>query len=193
MTISDRDRRALTLLAGAVAVTAIVWFWPQPSVEVVGAPANDAASAALQLDRARAEAALVNVREQSLAAARADLARLEKGLIAAETLPQAQAQLVQIVRRVARAQAPAPVEVRSTEFGSARPYGDSYAEILLAANFECQIDQLVNLLSDLAAQPELLAVDELHISAKNDKQKSMTVRLTVAGLARGSLLRKVGA
>lgn len=193
MTVSDRDRRALTLLAGAAAVAAIVRFWPQPSVEVVGAPANDAASAALQLDRARAEAALGNVREQSLAAARADLARLEKGLIAAETLPQAQAQLVQIVRRVARAQAPAPVEVRSTEFGSARPYGDSYAEILLAANFECQIDQLVNLLSDLAAQPELLAVDELHISAKNDKQKSMTVRLTVAGLARGSLLKKVGA
>jgi len=193
MTISDRDRRALLFLAGAVAVTAIVWLWPQPSVEVVGAPASDAPSAALQLDRARAEAALSTAREQSLDAARADLARLEKGLIAAETLPQAQAQMVQIVRRVARAQAPSPVEIRSTEFGSARPFGDSYAEVLLSANFECQIDQLVNLLSDFAAQPELLAVDELHITAKNDKQKSMTVRLTVAGLARAALLKKVGA
>ena len=76
-----------------------------------------------------------------------ELAEREKGVIQAETLPQAQAQLMQVVRRIPAAQAP-PIEIRSVEVGQARPLGDDYGEISVPMSFECRIEQLVNLLAD---------------------------------------------
>ncbi len=190
MTMTERDRRALLILGGALVVMAIFYFWPEPKVNVVGG-ASDVKSAATRLDRVRREAALLPVREESKQKTAAALAQLEKGLIAADSAPQAQAQLLQIVRRVAKLQSPG-FDIKQNQFGQVRPYGTDYAQVLLTISMDFQIEQLVNLLSDLASQPELLALEDLHISATNNKQKSIPVQMTISGLTKGSLLKIQG-
>lgn len=191
MTMTERDRRALLILGGALVVMAIFYFWPDPKVEVVGGGTSDVKSAATRLDRVRREAALLPVREESKQKTAVALAQLEKGLIAADSAPQAQAQLLQIVRRVAKLQSPG-FDIKQNQFGQVRPYGNDYAQVLLTISMDCQIEQLVNLLSDLASQPELLALEDLHISATNNKQKSIPVQMTISGLTKGSLLKIQG-
>ena len=45
-----------------------------------------------------------------------------------------------------------------------------------------RIDELVNLLATLSAQPETIATDEVRFGMANAKQKTMPVRLTVSGI-----------
>lgn len=186
MNLSERDRRALILLVSALAVMAAIYFWPEPSVEVVGSQASTVDAAAARLDRVRQEAAQRGVREEALKASRASLAAIEKGLLAGESAAQVQAQLLQVFRRVARAQSPA-LDIRQTQFGPVRPYGE-YGQVTLTASMDCQIEQLVNLIADLSAQPELLALEELHVSQGNAKQKTIGVQMIVAGLTNRALL-----
>jgi hypothetical protein len=181
MNLSERDRRALILLGAALAVMSAIYFWPEPQVEVVGATANSVEQAAARLDRVRQEAAQLQVREEALSRSRAELAEIEKGLLTGESAAQIQAQLLQVFRRVARSQSPA-LDIKQSQFGRIQPFGD-YAQVTLTATMECHIEQLVNLMADLAAQPELLALEELHVNAANAKEKTIGVQLVVAGLA----------
>ena len=126
-------------------------------------------------------AATVPAKQEIAAKASAELATREKGLLAADTAPQAQAQLIQIVRRVGAVEAP-PIEIRATELGAIRPFGDAYGEATVSVQIECRIDQLINLLASLASQPELVSASDVRINATNVKDKTVTVRLTVSGI-----------
>ena len=55
-------------------------------------------------------------------------------------------------------------------------------------SFEAGIEQLVNLLADLGAQPELLATSEIRIGQANGAQKLIPVRLTVSGIVPRKLI-----
>jgi hypothetical protein len=125
--------------------------------------------------------------EAALKAAQADLAAREKGLLQADTAPQAQAQLFQILRRVGRS-LPQPVEIRANEIGQAKSFGDDYGEVSVSVSFECGIEQLVNFLAELGAQPELLATSDLRLGAAREKDKILPVRLTVAGVVPRKLI-----
>ena len=73
--------------------------------------------------------------------------------------------------------------MRGTEFSQPRSFGDAYGEVAVSVSGECQIEQLVNLLADLANwQPQLLATSDLRIAAAKSKQKTVTVRMTVSGI-----------
>ena len=124
LAVTDRDKRALAILATAGLVTLLVYLWPQSNGTVSPVSGPGAAQVAeKRLARARELAAAVPGREEVLKRAAAELAEREKGLIQADTAPQAQAQLLQILRRVARNQAP-PVEIRNTDItGPVKPYG----------------------------------------------------------------------
>src|SRR5262249_38176088 len=104
----------------------------------------------------------------------------ERRVLQADTAAQAQAQLLQIVRRVAQSQNPV-VEVRGSEFGAVKALGD-YGEAPVSINVECGIEQLLNILSELTAQQELIAVNELRIYSANAKQKTNNVRLMVTAV-----------
>lgn len=188
MSMSERDQRALKLLGGALALAAVVYFWPDggSSPETVAA-AGDTAVLEKQLQKHRDLLMQVPDKQALLKQAQADLAVREKGLITADTAAQAQAQLFQILRRIGRSQNP-PIEIRANEIGSARPLGDAYGEASVTVSFECAIEQLVNLLADLGAQPEALATNEIHIGQANAPQKIIPVRLTVAGLVPRKLI-----
>jgi len=103
----------------------------------------------------------------------------EKGIIQAPTAQQAQAHLLETIRRVGKAE---QIEVRGGEFPELRPMGDDYGEASVSVNFECRIEELVNFLAALTAEPELLATDEIRIATANQKAKTVSVRLTLAGV-----------
>jgi hypothetical protein len=137
-----------------------------------------------------AEKLLTNLRKQAATApgkqavfnkVSVELADREKGLIKGDTAAQAQAQLVQVVREVARNQTP-PLEIKQVELGPPRAFGDAYGQVGLSVTVECRIDQLVNYLAFLSTQPEIITTEDIRFAGSNPKLKTNQVRLTIAGL-----------
>jgi len=177
--LSQRDRRALIVLAVSGAAFAAVWFWPQPSADA--ARQESVAQAEGRLTRLRRLAAAVPAREEIDQRVSAELARREAGLIIAETAPQAQAQLLQVVRRVAGAQSP-PLDIKGSEFSPVQPFGDAYGEVTVVISMECGIEQILNFIADLSKQPELIATSNLQFRQAQPKKKTVPVRITISGI-----------
>lgn len=186
MKLNQRDRRALALLAVGVVALAIYLLVSrdsgQPSVVVA---TGTIPAVEQRLSHARQLAATVEGKQQVLKQVKDELAAREKGIIQAETAPQAQAQLLEVVRRVARAQSP-PIEIGSVELQPASKLGD-YGEARVAVVFTCQIEDLVNLLADLTKQPEAIATSGLRITARDSSKKTISVRLIISGVVPRSL------
>lgn len=188
MKLSARDRRALLLLAVALAITGIVYVavpaeTPAPVTPLVG----DIPAAEKRLVRLRQLAASVPGKEELLRAVTAELESREKGIIRAETGAQAQARVLEIVRRAAKA-LPTPLEIRGIELGPIRPYGEDYGEAVVSVSLECRIEELLNLLAEIASQPEMIALGELRVSAGDAKKKTLNARVTVSGIVPRSLV-----
>lgn len=189
MTLQDREKKTI-IVSGVLAVLMIA-YWALTREEEVPGPVLPVATtipqAELQLKRMRELAASVPARQEILKQASADLAVREKGLIQADTAAQAQAQLVETLRKLGRTQQPA-INLRNSEIGPVKTYGDRYGEVTVSVNFEARIEQIVQLLSDVTAQKEIIGVNDVRIGAANPKEKIMPVRLTISGLVRRQLV-----
>jgi hypothetical protein len=183
MTLTPGFRRAMawTLVSG---ILSLVWtYWPdssQPAVAVAGAT-DSVAAAEKQLSKLREAAATVPQKQEIFKQVAGDLALREKGIINTDTAQQAQAQIIQVLRKLGHDENPR-VEIRTQEMGAVRPLGDIYGEVFVAVQIECGIDQLVNILVGLAARPELIASSELRVTSSNAKDKTIGVRLMVSGI-----------
>lgn len=184
--LSRRDRRALIILTGAATVFAAVWFWPQPSADAAVVK-EGVAQAERRLTRLRRLAAAVPAREEIDKRVSAELARRETGLINAETAPQAQAQLLQVVRRVAGAQSP-PLDIKNSELSPVQPFGDAYGEVTVSITTESGIEQILNFIADLSKQPELIATSNLQFRQAQPKKKTVPVRITISGIVPKNLV-----
>jgi hypothetical protein len=182
MNLQTRDIRALALLAAAL-ILAVVYRYTgsDAAPQVVAANVDSVELAEKQLARLREAAATVQSKEEVLKDLDANLAGREKGVMNTETAAQAQAQLIQVVRRLGAAEMP-PVEIRSTEIGPVRALGADYGEAVVTIAVECRVDQLVNLLAGLQAEPELISVSDLRVVSSNSKEKTVGVRMTLAGV-----------
>jgi hypothetical protein len=186
MTLSSRDRRALIVLAAGLAAAGILHF------AFSGGAAPSAASASsesvelaqLRLARLRRIAATVPAREATLKQTAADLADRERGIIQADTAAQGQAALLEIARRLGKNE---EIDVRGGDLGAPKEFGD-YGLVYATVTFECRIEQLVNFLADLAHEPELIVPSEERITAANPKEKTMGVRLVLAGVVAKKLV-----
>ncbi len=175
-------RRTLAIGAVSLILALVIKYWPEDSASAQPAAAADTIPVAeRRLANLRDIAAGLPAKQQLLDKANADLASREKGLLVADTAPQAQAQLLQIFREVGRGENP-PVEVRSTEGFAIRPLGDSYGEASVSLGVDCRIDQLVNMLAAIAARPELVGTSDLRIALTNPKDKTIGVHLTLSGV-----------
>jgi len=188
MTVQQRDKRALVVLGAVLALAFVYWMAGSSSSSSarVVAPVESIDRVEKGLANLRIRAAALPAKEAQLKQANAELAEREKGLISGDTADQAQAQLLQVLRRVAKAQTP-PLEIRQVELGQPRSYGSAYGQVTVSVTIDCRIDELVNLLATLSAQPETIATDEIRFGMANPKQKSMPVRLTVSGIVAGRL------
>jgi hypothetical protein len=191
--ISERDRRALILLGLSLAVFSAIYFWPEDAAGVKAGSAS-APQAEKRLERLDRQAAALPGRNEALKRAKDELARREKGIITADTPAQAQARLLEIIRRIARAQQP-PLLLRGSEFREVKPLGDAYGEVAVTIQFEAGIEQVLNMLADIGNQPELIAVSDLSLSQVSGKQKLVPARVTVSGVVPRTLVpaRKEGA
>lgn len=180
MTLNERDRRALLLLGMFVAGVLLYVVISDSSAGAgsTESPREAIAAAEQRLEKMRLAAAQVPAQEAVFKQVQAQLAQREKRILQADTAAQAQAQLLGIVRKVARAQNP-PVEIRASEFGQVRPLGDAYGEVPVSVTMECGVDQLLNVITEVTSQPELAAAQEMRIYSANQKQKTTNVRLTV--------------
>ncbi len=189
MTLSDRDRRALFVLGGALVLGGILYWYSNSSSSPsssagsakISAPVDSVDRTQKRLAMLRRQAATLPGKEAVLKQVSLELAEREKGLIPGDTAEQAQAQLLQIVKRVAQQQTP-PLEVGQVELGRPRPFGSAYGQVSVSITVTCRIEDLVNFLAALSAQPELTATEEIRFGTSNPKQKTMPVRLTVSGL-----------
>ncbi len=179
--MQDRDRRALAFLGVSGLLSAIAYFWPASGPEVVTAAISTPQAAQARLAKLRGTIATMPGKKKLLEGIEEQLKTREKGLIVADTAAQAQAQLMQVVSKLARAQSP-PVDILQRDMGAIQPLGKDYGETMATVTFNCQIEQLVNLLADISAQPELIATHELTVRAADPRKKLVTVRLTVTGV-----------
>lgn len=183
---SKRDRRALALLGVVVILVMAYVYWPESdSTTVVAAGSDSIPLAERRLSRMRQLAVAVPARQQALQVATEELGKREKGLILADTANQAQARLLEIVRRLARAQG---VEIRGVELGQPKPFGDDYGEVAITVMLGARIEQIVNLLADLQAQPELIGTSDIQLSGASEKQKITSGRMTLSALVPRKLI-----
>jgi hypothetical protein len=188
MTIETRDRRALVML-GVVSALILVWWIGSSDDKVaqVVASSDSVPVVEKRLAKLRETAAAVPGREQAIQKVKLELTSREAGLIQADTAQQAQAQLLQILRRVGKAEAP-PIDIRGSEIGQIKALSDDYGEVAVSVSFDCRIEQLVNLLAALTAQKELIATSEIRLGNAHPKEKIMPVRLTVSGVVPRKLI-----
>ena len=107
MTLSDRDRRALFVLGGALVLGGILYWYSNSSSSPsssagsakISAPVDSVDRTQKRLAMLRRQAATLPGKEAVLKQVSLELAEREKGLIPGDTAEQAQAQLLQIVKR----------------------------------------------------------------------------------------------
>jgi hypothetical protein len=151
----------------------------------VVAPSESIPKAEQRLQRVRQLAAMLPGREAVLKQASTELAAREKGLLIADTVPQAQALLLSLIQRVAQANG---FNAPGAEAMSVKPLGNDYGEVSVSVAFTCGIEQLVNFLAAIANEPEVLATNEINITGGGDKKKNLQVRLSLSGVVPKKLL-----
>ncbi len=183
MNLDDRSKRALIILGVALAILLVFLIATRQGGNSATAPqpVESIGRVEKRLEKLRAAAATLPAKEEIYKKVSSELAQREKGLLQADTAAQAQARLVQILREVAKNQTP-PLEIRQTELGPPRPFGEYYGEVPVSITMDCRTDQLVNYMAFLSAQPELIATEEIRFGASNAKTKIVPVRLTVTGM-----------
>jgi hypothetical protein len=188
MSLSEREKRLIKIWP--IALAGILVFWwatSDTAVPQTVAPVDNIPTAEQRLRRLRELAAIVPAKQQVLDQASKELDDRERGLIKADTAAQAQEQLLQVLRKLASRPTTA-LNLRNTEIGPVRPYGDRYGEVTVSLNFDARIEQLVNLMSDLMAQKELIGVSDLRVGTAAPKEKIMPVRITISALVRRELV-----
>jgi hypothetical protein len=187
------NRRLLYVLAGMTVLVALRYaFFNRSDAPAAAAAVVDSVPAAeKRLALARREAATLTGDEENYNKAAAELADREKTLLKADTVQQAQVALLDLVQNTGRAN---QVEIHGgSQESRDQALTADYGEVSVAVNFSCGMEQLVNLLTALGNQPELLATNEIQISGGNDKRKNVQVRLVVsAPVPRRLILDKKG-
>lgn len=187
--LPERDRRALVVLGVALVVAAALYFFlpgqsGSVSVATPSASQFDASLAQQRLARLRQIAATMPAREATLKRTASDLADRERGIIQADTAPQAEAALIEIARRIGNDE---QIDLRGGEFGTPKIAGD-YGLVYATVTFDCHVEQLVNFLADLSRIPEIVVPSEERIVSGNPKDKTMNVRMVLAGIVAKKLV-----
>ena len=180
MTTGALDRRTMLILAAGVLLVLVLRFgiMTDKRPEVVAA-FDSVPLAEKRLAKLRETVATVPGKEKIAKQVAAELATREKGMILADTAAQAQAQLLEIIRRVGKDEG---IDVRGAEEMKVRPLAEDYGEVVVAVSFSCRIEQFVNFMTDLANRPELIATSDIRVALGNPKEKTVVVRLGLSGV-----------
>lgn len=185
MTLSVRDSVIVLVAIGAV-TAAILRLTSttqvSPAAQVVSMSSTQLRQ---RLALLRQTAAVLPAREAVLKQTASDLGDRERGIIQAGTAAEAQSELLQTAVRLGKANG---LDVRSSDFSAPKAFGD-YGIVYATVSFDCHIEQLLNFLADLTREPQLIVPSEERMSATgNAKDKTMTVRMVLAGVVAKKLI-----
>jgi hypothetical protein len=181
MSQSSRSRKialygTLGLMAASVAVRTVM----DNSRNAVVASHDTIPMAKQRLEILRRKAATVPGKETVLKQALAELAEREKGIVQADTAEQARAHLMDVLHKAAVANG--FDSTGAAQLPEPKALGKDYGQVSVGQNFTCGIDQLVNFLSAIANEPEILATDTILVTPVRNKNKDIMVRLTFSGV-----------
>jgi hypothetical protein len=187
MTLASNDKRALQYLGMALALFGIYYFWPSNLHTPAAAGEDSVKTSEQRLARLKDIAATAPAKQEVLKKVSAELATREEGLIRADSVQQASAQVATILRELLNAEG---LDTRSMEFGAIEAFGDVYGLAPVTIQTECHVEQLINLMAAMEARKELLSSRDIQITASNPMQKTIRVRMTVVGVIPQSLVPK---
>jgi hypothetical protein len=139
-----------------------------------------------RLEILRRKAATVPAKETILKQVTAELQEREKGIVQASTAEQARAHLMDVLHNSAKANG--FDSQGASQLPEPKALGKDYGQVSVGQNFTCGIDQLVNFLSAIANEPEILATDTILVAPVRNKNKDISVRLTLSGVIARSLV-----
>ena len=179
------NRQTILLLALAAMAVLVAWKYGvfgggEETSSVVAAPVDSIPAAEKRLEVLRRKAALVPGREAALKQVQAVLAERERAILTADTGDQAKAHLLELMHTLGAANG---FDASGAEqLPQPKALGKDYGQVSVSQQFVCGIDQLVNFLAAIGNQPEALATENINISNRDDKNKTITVRLTLTGV-----------
>jgi len=182
MTTGTLDRRTVLILVAGIVSVLVLRFVVMADKKPAAAVATEQDSVPLAMKRLAAlrdAIATAPGKEKVAKQVAAQLAAREKGMILADTAAQAQAQLLEIIRRAGKDEG---IDVRGAEEMKVRPLADDYGEVVVAVSFTCRIEQFVNFMTDLANRPELIATSDIRVATSNPKEKTVLVRLGLSAV-----------
>lgn len=179
--LNERDRRALSILAPAVALILVVYFGVFPLMDAMDESGRTIPAREKTLRKYRALTAAAPARENDMKSFDARLASAETGLLASRTAPLAGAEVQQALRDQAAA---AGIQIRSVDFLPVRKLNADYAVAAVSTQFTARMEQVLMLLSGIYGQPRTLSVEQLRITSMQDlSKKQVTVSLVISGVA----------
>ncbi len=181
MALGQRDRKALLALAAALALWLVLRFlafpaWDRWQQERAELPLREAA-----LTKYRAALAVAASHPEMAAALQNRLQEAEGGLLPGSTPALASADLQDAVKQIASG---LEIELRSSSFLPVQPDPSGYAQVPLGLQFECRLEQLATLLSQLQSGPKIVTIPRLTVQSSGGADKRITVSMTVAGVMR---------
>ena len=187
MRISHKDKIALTAAGIAVAAFAIfklaffpVWDSLQESRSTLSIQEE-------RLEKYREVARTAGLRTAEVSSEQVKLRQAESGLLTSNTAALASGELEGLVKQLASTEA---IDIRSNEFLPLKKLSSDYMEVPLGLQFQCRLEQLVNLLKDIAGSPQYLAVPKLLIQPGSSKEKLISVNMQIAGVMRAEPPKK---
>ena len=189
LNLSARDRRALLWLVISVAAIVLVNYKVFPLLDAAGDSTGSIEIREKRLHQYQNVAALVPAHETNVATLSDALTNAETGLLSGATPALQVAEMQEMTRNAASAQA---IVVRSVEFIPPKNAGSGYLLVGVSLNFTAGVDQVVALMNAMQNGPKILAVDQLRIDAanvpaspKDPGKKQVSVSMQVYGVARG--------
>ncbi|HUB82497.1 MAG TPA: type II secretion system protein GspM [Bryobacteraceae bacterium] len=179
MTQLSRGRQMMLYGTLGVMIVGVFLRFRGSQDEVVAS--HDSVPVARQrLEILRRKAATVPAKEAILKQVTAELKDREKGIVQASTAEQARAHLMDVLHATATANG--FDSQGASQFPEPKALGQDYGQVAVGQNFTCRIEQLVNFLSAIANEPEILATDSIFVAPVKNKTKDITVRLMFSGV-----------
>jgi hypothetical protein len=188
MRLPTLSRKSLMFLAAGVLLVAVLAKYGVfgGGTDSLVAAVDSVPVAEKRLEALRRKVSTVPGREQVLAKLQAELQQREQGIVVAATAEQARAHLLELLHSVAAGNG---IDAGGADtLPQPKPLGKDYGQVSVGQSFTCGIDQLVNFLTAIANQPETLATESIYVGARNAKDKSVQVRLTLAGVVARKLV-----
>ena len=179
MKLRKRDQLALTAAALAVVLYAIFQLALFPIWDDAQEMRANLSIQEKKLEKYREVARTAALRNVEVNSVEARIREADGGILSSRTAALASAELQQLVNQLTSEES---IEVRSNDFPPVKPLAAQYTQVPIGLQFQCRLDQLVNLVTDLAANPKYLTVRNLVIQAMNNKEKTLTVNMQIGGI-----------